>query len=93
MNKTRTNVNLSLNQSMPFRMYLKMLLGSSQRRGIQRAATKIHEVATIKDKVAKSAMKGDDTLANRPHIIIRMMKNAAVLPGSSHSSTAKEHIH
>ena len=74
-------------------MYLKMLLGSSQRRWIQTAATKIHKVKGISLKVAKSATKGDDTLANRPHIIIRMMKNAAVLPGSSHNSTAKEHIH
>ena len=78
---------------MSFRMYLKMLLGTSQCRGIQRRVTKIHKVATIKGKVAKSVTKGDDTQANRPHIIIRMINIAAVLPGSSHNSTAKEHIH
>ena len=76
-------------------MYLKTLLGSSQYKGIQRAATKIHKVAATKgipNKMAQNATTGG-TLANRVHITTSMNKNAAVLSGSSHDSTAKEHIY
>ena len=70
------------------------MLGSSQYQGIQTAATETHKVAATKgipNKVAQNATRGG-TLLNRVHIIPRTNKNAAVLSGSSHDSTAKEHI-
>lgn len=76
-------------------MYLKMLLGSSQYKGIQTATTMIHKVAATKGipiKIEKNVPIGG-ALANRIHIISGMIKIAVVLSGSFHDSTAKEHIH
>ena len=92
---TRLEQKLLFNQNMPFynMMYLKTLLGSSQCKGIQRAATKIHKVAAtmgIPSKMAQNATRGG-ALLNRMHITTRMVRNAVVFSGSFHNSTAKEH--